>query len=613
MVEAGTISIDRADAAHKLTLIRRATVVLTGSFVLAIAFFANPLSKPYAGVVWLPTAFFFAVTGASLLQVPRAMPDLEKRFWRVLAFIGFFSSGTMLAFGLAGILRGSLASLSQTGTVPGSAWFLGIGSSGVVVLVGIACAAYLRSKVFFPEPHHHRLAALDVLSLGSALFAVQSVLAIPKGIPSIAWVEVLALMQIAGWSIAVAGAFVNFLHGHTFFEHSSRWIFLGCLCQSVATTMLMARILNAFERHPTGGSAQAALILIIGAAAFGEAFEADRVGAQLRSGRGGLRRELYPSLEIDTLKMAVRTDASAQNFKRIAGPFVSVAGPIVLAVILLASFSRESEATVVHRAIFYAGFSVSLTASVAKLAFERSTELKASAVLSSMLMGEKALVDEVLLAVDRERSAVATRIHDGLVQPLTASLLKLSHARMLLVRGDSETGTRLLNEGISSLSENIAEARGLVTTVYPPTLEQLGLEAALKELVTAYRRQGLAVEADWDWAGAVDRQVAVSIYRVANEALENALQHAHPKKARLRLAATTAGLELTVSDDGPGFREQSENEYILDGKLGIATMRRVAEMVGAWVDIETAGRTTVKMTIPSAATRSRVKSVNGVS
>lgn len=588
--------MDRAPPACRMTALRRGLVPITAAVSAGTMLFVDPRSNLYPAIVWIPVAALFLVTSASLLCPVEDMTAVETKFWRVVAFLGLFSSVAMFGFGITAAATGSMEALSQAGRVPTTTWIATVAATGVVANFFVLYAVVLRARSFFPEPHHPRLAALDAISLGAAMVAIQGLLVVPAR-TSLGWFGALVLIQIAGWSVAVSGAFVNVLQGHTRFETSSRWILMGALAHSIAFSILLHRVMNAVDGRPTGGSAIGAMILIAGAMAFGEAFDADRRAAADRRS-GYLRGLLYPSLEHDAFGLTALSKARSGPLGAMASPLVSVAGPVALAIVLALALSGNLDRTAVHRAILYAGFAVSMTASIGKLALGGLTQTQAAARLSTMLQGEKALVDEILVAVDKDRSAVATRVHDGLVQPMTAAYLKLSHAQVMLERGDSVEGVRLLREGIAALSEHIAEARSLVTTVYPPSLERLGLTAALKELVAAYRRHGLALEVSWDWAGNVDRQIAISLYRIANEALQNALLHADPKRARLRLCSVEEGLELEVTDEGPGFHQRPEAEYIEEGKLGIATMRRVADMIGATLEIESTDRTVVTITIP---------------
>ncbi len=572
-----------------------AVIAATGVTIL----FLNPKARIYPAAAWIPVSLLYVVTASSMLAFGSEMPQEESKFWKFLAAFGFFTAAEMSGFGLVGSLMGSLAEFSSAGRPPPTGWFAAVAGVQLLTSGFVLYAVVLRARPFLPEPHQPRLASLDALSLGAAVFAVQAVAVVPSG-RSVGLLVVPALLQLMVWSLAVSGALLNVLHHHDRYVLSSRWILLGCVSQSLATSIITRQILGAAALSQVGGTAGAALILALGAAAFGEALEADRRAGLIGRQPLGPYARLYPSLEEDAFEKLASSGGRFQALRTAAGPLLAVAGPMALAVALVVVLAVYRSANPVHRGILYAGFAVSLVAGVGRLALGRIFETEAAAKISTMLAGEKALVDEILLAVDRDRSAVATRIHDALVQPMTAAYLKLSHAKVMHERNNCEEAQRLLEEGISSLSEHIAEARSLVATVYPPALEHLGLTAALKELVAAYRRRGLSVDADLDWAGNVDSHVAVCIYRVANEALDNALQYSQPKRVRIRLRSVEDALELDVSDDGPGFYQRSEVEYIESGRLGIATMRRVAAMIGAGFDIDSEGRTIVKVSIPLA-------------
>ncbi len=584
--------------AEAMPTLRRVLTLLALVTVLGVALFGDVGSRLYPPLACLPTAFVYGLVASTFLAASGAGSDLERRFWHTLAALGFYSAALMLGFGLAGAAIGSISVLSARGSAPDASWFLAVGASGVVSTALIFYAATLRSRAFFSEPHHPRMAALDAVSLGAAVLAIQGALAIPTT-EAPGWLGALSLVQVGGWSVAVAGAAVHVAHGHMRYERSSRWILLGCVAISVGTTALVSQIMHAAARRPTGGSAWAASLILVGAACFGEAYEADRRAFADAGGDGGrVQRGLYPSLELDALEARRHETGGMAALRGLLAPSLSLVGPAAVGLTMLVFLTAQRGATVVHRTILFAGFVASLGTAVWKLSLGARAETEATARVVTRLVEEKALVDEILQAVDKDGEAVATRVHDRLLQPLTAAYLKLSHAKLMLERGEAAQATLLLEEATTAVSERIAEARSLVSTVYPPSLDHLGLTAALKELVAAYGRQGLEVTADLDWAGSLERPIAVAIYRVANEALDNASKYASPRKARLRLRSVRDVLELEVQDEGPGFTYESDAAYIEVGKLGIVTMHRVAEMVGATVEISTVGRTRVAMVIP---------------
>jgi signal transduction histidine kinase len=351
---------------------------------------------------------------------------------------------------------------------------------------------------------------------------------------------------------------------------------------TVANAFLSYQLVAAWNGTRVSGSALGAIPIALGAMAFGEAFvtEAGQLGWA-----GASRHE--PRL------------AAARPFPAVLNRVALLAGPPLLAAVVVMVLQHVQALGPLQRLAIYGGLGVALGGATTRGLLIRLEEAEAREALSSQLRGEKTFVDEILRAVDQDRAAVATRLHDHLVQPMTAAYLKLSHAYVALERGATDDALRLLSDGAKALSHQIAEARSLVTMLYPPALEHLGIDAALKQLVDAYRRQGVKIEANWDWAGRVDKAVALGIYRIANEALQNVASHADPKVCRFRLSAEEDNLVLEVEDRGPGFTQRSEIEYLKAGHIGIATMRRVAEMLGGTLAIDGAGRTYVRLTIPS--------------
>lgn len=154
----------------------------------------------------------------------------------------------------------------------------------------------------------------------------------------------------------------------------------------------------------------------------------------------------------------------------------------------------------------------------------------------------------VVEAGDAERRRIERNLHDGAQQRLVSLGVRL---RLL----DSITGPdHELNDNINALiteaDEAIEELRRLAQGIYPPLLETSGLVPALQ---AAARRSGLSIDTDLADIGRLNTNHERALYFVALEALTNAAKYAPDAAVKLRLAQNPAGVELTVSDDGPGF------------------------------------------------------------
>jgi signal transduction histidine kinase len=207
------------------------------------------------------------------------------------------------------------------------------------------------------------------------------------------------------------------------------------------------------------------------------------------------------------------------------------------------------------------------------------------------------LAAQVISAQDDERSRVARELHDSTAQILTAVMLQLSAAAR-------ESDSAPLDDRIATLRELTAEAleevRSLSHTMHPRILDDLGLAAALEWLGRQTRTQtSLDVRVS---VAAGDAQIpaplASVLYRVAQEALRNAVRHAEAHGVTLKLRREPGAAVLEVADDGCGFDVRSAEER--RPGMGLFSMReRVALVNGRLVLTSARGRgTRVVATVP---------------
>lgn len=192
-------------------------------------------------------------------------------------------------------------------------------------------------------------------------------------------------------------------------------------------------------------------------------------------------------------------------------------------------------------------------------------------------------------AVLEERQRIAQEMHDQVAQLLFAADLSLEVARS---RGDDETRERSLANASESVKSALLELRALVEVLRPAELSG-GLHPALTRL--ADRTSGsVGVHLD---AEELDLSPSHSdaLYRIAQEALHNALRHARAQNIWLRLRRTRGRLELRVEDDGRGLPVGLKRVG-----LGIDRMRAHAESIGGSFQLETrdAGGALVLIEVP---------------
>lgn len=207
------------------------------------------------------------------------------------------------------------------------------------------------------------------------------------------------------------------------------------------------------------------------------------------------------------------------------------------------------------------------------------------------------LAAQVISAQDEERARVARELHDSTAQILTAVMLQLGAATR-------ESSSPALDARIATLRELAAEAleevRLLAHTMHPRVLDDLGLAAALEWLARQTRAQEelevqvVAHEEDPQ----LPAPLASVLYRVAQEALRNAVRHAGARRVDVRLRREHGIATLEVVDDGRGFDVRRAEER--RPGMGLFSMReRVALVNGRLAVTSAPGRgTRIVATVP---------------
>jgi signal transduction histidine kinase len=211
----------------------------------------------------------------------------------------------------------------------------------------------------------------------------------------------------------------------------------------------------------------------------------------------------------------------------------------------------------------------------------------------------RALAAQVVAAADQERAHVARELHDGTAQSLSALDMLLASA--LAEPGDEQIGARLL--GMREIvTEALDEVRALSHSVHPRVLDDLGLAAALEFLARRTRLQ-LPVEVAVQCQGdrALPQVVSSVLYRVAQEAVHNAVKHGMSSRIRVSLVSMLDTAELEVSDDGVGF-DRAEVDASRRG-MGLFVMEeRVSLVDGAFSIVSAPGEgTVVRAVVPLSA------------
>jgi len=157
------------------------------------------------------------------------------------------------------------------------------------------------------------------------------------------------------------------------------------------------------------------------------------------------------------------------------------------------------------------------------------------------------------VAVLEERQRLSRELHDSVTQSLYGISLYAEAAGRALSDGDSEPVATNLHEIREATQEALGEMRLLLFELRPPLLQEQGLAAALGARLRAVEaRAGLVAEFDCPGNERLPSDKEQELYRLAQEALNNVLKHAHAGRIAVRLAVADGHASLQVADDGVG-------------------------------------------------------------
>ena len=207
---------------------------------------------------------------------------------------------------------------------------------------------------------------------------------------------------------------------------------------------------------------------------------------------------------------------------------------------------------------------------------------------------------------ERQRRTLAAALHDSVGQEIVG--LKLTLANLVNTEKQCFTtaAIEVMRHAMDTCMLLTREVRNISHGLYPPALEALGLVASLKQLAQAYRTEGeILVESPADLESArFSPEVEVAVFRIAQEALQNALRHSGAAHVSVLFEDQNGTLRLTVVDDGVGF----DIEKAAGRGLGLLAMKERALSVRGSLRINShRGETRVEARIPIVAAPADVK------
>ncbi len=241
-------------------------------------------------------------------------------------------------------------------------------------------------------------------------------------------------------------------------------------------------------------------------------------------------------------------------------------------------------------------------------------ELVADHIAASLgyLVGTRGAPDEhnevremaarVLESLETDRQRLYREVHDGPAQVLANAIFESEFFERVADRAPADIRAQLRSELAnlrSQLRESLEGVRAMIFELRPPALAQLGLAEAMRAYAAELQsRFGINVETDLrPGPTGLSTEQELSIYRVLQEAMQNAHRHAHAQRVRVSWQRDGGRWLLTVSDDGIGFDPSRESTR--SRSFGLLIMRERADVIGATLDVRSApgAGTTVSLSV----------------
>ena len=195
----------------------------------------------------------------------------------------------------------------------------------------------------------------------------------------------------------------------------------------------------------------------------------------------------------------------------------------------------------------------------------------------------RALIEHLVTAQEAERRRIAIDVHDDSIQAMAAIGIRL---QILRRRAPSHELAEEIGDIEHAATESIARLRGLLFRLESSSVDNVGLSRALSRYAAELIPEGqprvrVRDRLTVDLGG----YTPVVLYRVAQEALNNAVKHARSTTITVTLSEVDQGVLMQVEDDGVGFDVEAVGRTALPGHLGMRAMQERAQVAAGWLTV----------------------------
>jgi len=176
----------------------------------------------------------------------------------------------------------------------------------------------------------------------------------------------------------------------------------------------------------------------------------------------------------------------------------------------------------------------------------------------------RAMASKLLMSEERERRHIATGLHDEVIQPIV--FLKLKIERLKKNRADSRLQKELA-EMLELITNLLDRTRQLTFDLSCPILHQIGLEAAIKELLKTIVSDRVNIATSFNFSDCcrdLDKNQRIFLYKAVKELLINVVKHANARNVKVSIWAADGNVIISVKDDGKGFDVNDEEKLHFD-------------------------------------------------
>jgi signal transduction histidine kinase len=209
------------------------------------------------------------------------------------------------------------------------------------------------------------------------------------------------------------------------------------------------------------------------------------------------------------------------------------------------------------------------------------------------------LANRLMTAQEEERTRIARELHDDFGQRIASLSIGLSAAKWDVKEMDNALGDKLsvLQQQMMTVAKDL---RSLSHELHPSAFEHVGFVEALRarcDEVSLESGLNVRLDASEDCSSVLRDDAALCLYRIAQEALQNVVKHAHATSARVSLARHNGAIVMRVIDDGLGFEAAGSRNH---PGLGLLSIRERVHMLGGRFEMRTSpgAGTIAEVTLP---------------